>query len=170
MPKFNEINSLINSIKSAFEWRSRPTVLSNSKQLSSGDKSDLLTIGSLKWEVVTCDDWEKSLDVICLFSPEAFCYYLPAVYKTSIEENLDNLVVVSVIIDSLDRSPTPEWWDDWFLERWSLLTLQEYKVTQDWIWWLSSFKNSPFSDDSLMRALQTIELLIVRRNNDGYHH
>ncbi|WP_156829853.1 hypothetical protein [Methylovulum miyakonense] len=159
MPKFNEMNELINSIKSAFGWRSRPAILSNSKQLSSGDKSDLLTIGNLKWEEVTCEDWEKNFDVISLFSPEAFCYYLPGVYKASIEENLANLIVVSNIIDSLDRSPTPEWWDDWFLKRWPLLTLPEYKVTQDWIWWLSSFKNSQFSDDSLMRALHTIELL-----------
>lgn len=160
--------NLLNSIREAFGWRSRPAILSDSKELTTTELSNLLTICLLKWDEVTSNDWEQFFDVVSWFSPEAFCYYLPSIYKASIEENNPNLIVVAHILYMLDRSPTPEWWDDFFLARWPLLTEQEYKVTQEWIWWLSSLKNSSYSDDTLMRALQTIELLIAKsRKSDG---
>ena len=166
MSESNEINLIVN-IKLAFEGRKLPTVLTTSKQMSPNELDDLRFISRLSWGETTCEIWEKYFDVPSCFSPEAFCYYLPGILKATTEEKQPNLIVVSSIINDLDRSPNREGWDVLFLERWPLLTMKELCVVQDWLWWLSSFDKISHSDSSLMRALQTLELLAEERISMG---
>ena len=162
MPKLDEL-SLPQRVRNAFCHRSRPIVISTSKELSKWEEADLKFIARFESEEVTADLWEKHFDTWSLFSPEAFCYYLPGICITSYIENQPDLIVVSNIIGTLDRTPNSDWWDEQFLERWPLLTVSECKAVQDWIWWLTTCSPSSHSEDSLMRALHTVELLINKR-------
>jgi hypothetical protein len=166
MSKSNEIN-LLNRIQAAFETRNRPVVFTDSSELTATELADLETVIQLEWNEVTCTDWENYFDVISWFSPEAFCYYLAGIYKASIVEKQPNLIVITNIIGMLDRSPNIEWWDDFFLKRWPLLTQKECEATQEWILWLASFESLSVDLDSLERALQTIDLLITQKNKDS---
>lgn len=142
--------------------RARPRVLTDSVELSPNEYESLSFIGALSSEKVTSENWERYSDVISWLSPEAFCYYLPGILEASIKDDKPTLIVVESIIAMLDRSPTPEWWDRFFLDRWILFTKKEFNVIQEWIVWLSSIDPPAFDDDSLIRALHTIDLL---RNN-----
>lgn len=161
LPRINAM-SLLAIINDAFQWRKRPAQFAELVKLSEDELSELSAITCLEWTEVTAEIWEKNFDVISILSPEAYCYYLPGVMKASVEDGYSNLVVVSNVIAELDRSPTPEWWDDFFLSHWPKFTVPEYKAIQEWIFWLSSLENSPYTDDSLDRALETINLLIKR--------
>lgn len=147
----------------AFAGRTRPIVMTNSLELSKDDLDDLLCIACFDWNELTGEHWEKYFDVTSWFSPEAFCYYLPSIIKVSIEEHQPNLIVVDSIIWALDRSPRTESWDELFLQRWPLLSIDECRSIQEWVFWLSSFSNSNLVDDSLARAVETLELLISHK-------
>lgn len=151
------------AIRSAFGWRSRPAIMSEFLELSPSETQSLESIFRLEWDAVSADSWELHYDTVSWFFPEAFCYYLPGICKTSIDENSPNLIAVTNVISMLDRSPNPDWWDDFFLARWSLLTVQECAAIQGWVYWLSSCSEKAISDDSLMRALETLELLKLRQ-------
>lgn len=157
-----DASALISDISQAFQWRTRPIVLTNSKELAEWERAELLAITSVDWKEVTAGQWEKNYDAIFMMSPEAYCYYLPGVMKACIEDGHSNLIVVSSVIGVLDRSPNPDWWDNFFFNRWTLFTIPEYKVIQEWIFWLMSLDNNSYTDDTLERALTTIDLLIAR--------
>jgi hypothetical protein len=159
MSKSNALN-ILNAIQRAFAGRSRPATLTDSHELTLMELAELESFSRLNWDQVTCADWEKYFDVVNWFSPDAFCYYLPGICGATIAENEPNLIVVSSILSMLDRSPKPEWWDDYFIARWTHLTEQECRAIQEWILWLSAFDAFSYSDDSLTRALQTLDLLI----------
>lgn len=153
--------NLVKKIKEAFEWRTRPTVdeLITSTELTYDEVDSVMHIGKNDWYHVTADDWETYSEAYSFLSPSAFCYYLPSMLKVTIEDNNPNLLVTSHIIQTLDRSPLIEWWDEWFYERFTLLTQAELDVLQEWVIWLSSFENNPFSDITYSRALDTLSLL-----------
>ncbi|VXC32202.1 conserved hypothetical protein [Burkholderia sp. 8Y] len=90
----------------------------------------------------------------------AFCYYLPGVLKCSMEERAPSLIVVHSVISMLDRSPNPEWWDDFFRNRWTLLTNKECTVVQEWLFWINSLNDSGFDETTIERSLDTLQLLI----------
>lgn len=158
MSKHDEV-VLSKTIRQAFGHRARPTSLSGSSQLSQMELMDLVTFSGFEWDNVDADMWEKHFDMISLLSPEAFCYYLPGICTASLLEKRPDLIVVSAVIGMLDRTPTPEWWDDFFLERWPQLTAPECEAVQQWVWWLTTLPGTSHSEESLMRALHTLELL-----------
>lgn len=150
---------LIEATKKAFSWRQKPRQLTDSSQLSREDWSDLLKFSENDWKNIKSADWERGFDIIHWFSPSVFQYYLPSLIKVSIEDNEPNLIAVISVIDMLDSSHIVEYWHEYFLSRWGGFTKDEYAVIQDWVWWMSSFDDKAIADDSLMRALQTLELL-----------
>jgi hypothetical protein len=162
MPKHDEV-MLCEVFRQAFRHRERPAKLSTSSQLTDFELMDLDTISRYDWDKVSAEMWEKHFDIVSLFSAEAFCYYLPGICVASLREQRPDLIVVSNLIDTLDRTPTPAWWDDFFLKRWPHLTELECKAVQDWIWWLTTRTGTSHSEDSLMRALHTLELLINQK-------
>lgn len=161
MSKFDEID-LINHVLGIFEWRKRPPSLLTGQEVSCTEIEDLKLFANFSRYETTGDIWEKFFDIYCFFSAEAFCYYLPGIIRASLDDDEPNLIVISSIINELDRSSDQEAWDELFLDRWSLLTHPELCVVQDWVWWLSSKNNTSFSDDSLMRSIETLENLKTR--------
>ena len=158
---------LSKTIRQAFAHRARPTILSTSSQLSQTELMDLIAFSGFEWDKVDADMWEKYFDMISLFSPEAFCYYLPGVCTASLREKRPDLIVASAVIGMLDRTPTPEWWDDFFVERWPRLTAPECQAIQQWVWWLTALPGNSHSEESLMRALHTLELLANQKALPG---
>lgn len=159
--------NLLTKIHTAFSWRSRPQVLAVSNALSSSELATLDVFSCQSWRDINGDLWEKYFDVMTLLSPEAFCYFLPGILKASVEEEEPNLIVAVSIVEMLDRSPDPAWWDEFFLARWPNLSRSECLVLQEWLYWLAKFKRRSVSDDSLERAVQTVELLKEREDAKG---
>lgn len=157
--------NLIGSIEHAFDWRNRPDLLTGPNELSSDEREAVERIGAHTWKKITADQWERDFDAVSWLSPLAFCYYLPSIFKVSIEENNPNIIVASTIISMLDRSPCPEWWDDYFSSRWCRLNVRECEVVKEWLFWLSSAEVSSHSDDSLERCLVTVDLITSTNNS-----
>lgn len=145
-----------------FMWRKKPDKYTDSSELTKDEIEEVMAIFNKDREAVTADDWENNFEAVIFLSAEAFCYFLPNIIKCSIDENTPNLLVVSSVINCLDRNQSVEMWDDFFVRRWTLLTVEECKVIQEWILWLSSLSNSVDFDESLGRAFDTVELLILR--------
>ena len=146
-------------IQNAFEKRKKPKNITNSNELSADEYDDLNGFVSIHPDAFTCDHLENHYEAIFWLSPESFYYYLPSILSTSIRENEPNISINHSIIGMLDRNPDTFTWDDFFIERWTLLNIKEYEAVQEWLIWIASFDNSSFNDDSLSRAFDTLELL-----------
>lgn len=154
-------------IQGAFSWRQKPLDLIGSSQLSADEYNEVMAFTDKDWLDVDCAMLEKNRDAIFWFSPEAFCYFLPAIMTASIRENKPWLLVVDALIGMLDMSPDPSGWDEFFLARWGTLNGKECEAVQEWLFWLASSEESFAFDNTLDRALGTVELLKERcRNQD----
>jgi hypothetical protein len=150
---------IINSIKNAFENRSSFKVISLRQQLPE-EISELKYFLNKDPYELTGESLELYFEAINWFSPDAFCYFLPGIIITSIREKSDLLMCDSIIY-MLDRSPNIEYWDDYFIERWSLLTRQECDAVQNWLLWLLDNSIS-YDGITIDRAFETLELLKSR--------
>lgn len=159
------MSQLAFKIFESFKWRKKPNILTGSNDLSCDEVEGVRAIGACEWSETTGDLWEKYNDVLSWLSPEAFCYYIPGVMVSSINDSEPNLIVVNNLVGMLDRTPSPDWWDDFFVERWSLLTIKECNVLRGWLIWLSSFENSSIDKNSFYRAIETVGLLISRNKS-----
>lgn len=130
-----------------------------SEQLASHELADAQAFIGKQWADITCDELEEHFEAIYWMQPAAFLYLLPGILLASINENRPDIIVVDSIIGMLDRSPDRKLWDDFFGDRWPLLTRNECEAVQCWTLWLSSIENSSLSQDSLSRAFDTLELL-----------
>lgn len=155
--------ALKDQISRAFAWRSFPEIFTDSDELTSDELCNLSRIRDLHWEQLTVNDWEANFDALSWLSPGAFCYYLPSILILTIEDCEPNLIVVLNIIAMLDRSPVPEWWDSFFRNRWTLLNQQELSTIEEWLYWILECSDRAVSDDSLERALGTLELLKIEQ-------
>jgi hypothetical protein len=153
------MNKLLFEIQAAFKQRKRPSRLIRLGQLSIEEYNDVEQFITKLDASITCDLLERYYDSIYWLSAEAFCFFLPDILIACIRENEPNLLINHSLIGMLDRSPDPSLWDDFFLERWTLLNQKECAVVQEWILWISSFDSPPFEDDTLSRSLDTLELL-----------
>lgn len=153
---------LLADILLTFSHRVMPTeIVVDKSKLSDDEFEDVFHFKDKKWEDYTTNELEIYSDAIYLISPKYFCYFLPGVLYSSVKENETNLIVIHTIISMLDRSPTPETWDNIFLERWTLLTNKEYLIVQEWMLWLSNSGSSPFIyDNSCLRVIESLELLM----------
>ncbi|GGX96908.1 hypothetical protein [Pseudoduganella dura] len=116
------------------------------------------------WQSITYEEWHIHSDSIYAFTPLAFCYFLPSILSAVVKENNSDLLVVAALINMLDRSPDVDLWDDFFTDRWTLLTVAECRVVQLWILWLA--EQQEYDDDTLTRAYETLEMLVLRCSDD----
>ena len=91
------------------------------------------------------------------FTPEAFIYYLPSLLTLSAAHPDQSLLPVDGVLMMLDRSPIPEYWDEFFCERFLLLNPIECEAMSEWLIYLT--KNSIYDDGTLGRAFDTLDLI-----------
>jgi hypothetical protein len=59
----------------------------------------------------------------------------------------------------LDRSPEPDYWDDFFLPRWPLLSLDEIDAVLAWVRWLEIVQPDEIYGNTYARVKDTLALL-----------
>jgi hypothetical protein len=155
------VNTLL-FIEEAFSHRCMPRVFLVSEQLAAHEREDVMSFWGKPWSCVNGLQLEKYFDAISWFTPEAFCYYLPGIFTAGINEKKPWLIVNHSLVNMLDRSLDVASWDDFFFARWSQLTTRECEATQEWILWLSSFEDTSYSEVSLARAFDTLDVLKER--------
>jgi hypothetical protein len=148
-------------IEQAFRHRQVPILFSVSEELAVHELDDVMSFLGKPWSSITATQLERHFEVVYWLTPDAFCYYLPGIFSAGIKENKPSLIVNHSLVGMLDRSPTPDSWDDFFEARWLQLTPMECEATQEWLLWLASFENS-HSEHSLTRAFETLQILRER--------
>lgn len=160
--------SVAKKIKTAFATRRRPNNAAASSELTEDEMAALNEITALDWRETDAARWEKLAEVVSWLSPDGFCYYLPGILVSTLEERCPNLIAACSVLFMLDRTPAIEMWDEFFLERWSLLTVAELESVAEWIDWISQEEGVAIDEVSLTRALLNIDLLMTlakqRRN------
>jgi len=115
----------------------KPDSITSSEQLSHDERSEVMAFSELSWRDIDCKLLEKHFEVINWFSPAAFRYFLPGICYAGIRENKPELLIYDSIIDMLDRSQNIDYWDDFFLQRWTLFNSTQCDVLQEWVCWFS---------------------------------
>jgi hypothetical protein len=151
--------SVLNKFQLAFRDRTRPGILTMSDQLDAAEYADVMALSGKHWSEIDCTFLEKHFEVINWLSPKAFCYYLPGICCAGVKQNRPDLPIYSSIIGMLDRSPDPQNWDTFFVERWPLLNKVECEAMQEWVLWLSSEGGQYFYDNTVSRAFDTLEFV-----------
>lgn len=149
--------TIIKYIQNAFAERSSYKVISLSEQLSAEEKQEVNFFENQNRYNLTGDILEEHFEAISWFSPEAFCFFLPGILTTGIREHTDLLMYDSIIF-TLDRSPNIDFWDEFFIKRWTLLTNNECDAVQRWLLWLLD-NSTAYDAITLDRAFETLELL-----------
>lgn len=150
-------------IEAAFAERARPTVMTDSKQLSDVEYAEVMSFDGLAWQEVTFEQAQAQADAVFWFAPEAFCYYLPGLLAAGLQAGRLDSNAYDALIGMLDRSPEPDWWDDFFRPRWTLLSATELDAVAAWVRWFQAVEPDAFHDNSYERALATLALLKERQ-------
>jgi hypothetical protein len=154
--------SLINK---SFVHRLPPSVLTDSMQLTDCEYAEVMSFQGMTWEDVTFAQLEQYSDAVFWFSPEAFCYYLPGILAAGLKENRCDCNAYDSLIGCLDRSPEPDYWDDFFLPRWPLLSLGEIDAVVAWVRWLEIVQPDEIYGNTYERVQDTLTLLKGTSNN-----
>ena len=153
MSIINEL-ALLGNIESAFGTRKKPDKLL-SGTMSADEIGEVSYIAEKTWRELSSNIWEDNFEAIYWLSPNAFCYYLPGILYTSINEHNPDLLVINSIINMLNRSTDSSNWDEFFSNRWLLLKDAEIDVVSEWIVWLSD--SGVFDDITLTKCLDCLE-------------
>lgn len=154
--------NLVSQISTAFSARVSPATVIPPSHPTTHEYIEALHFQGRDWREITCDEWASYSDAIYAFSPSAFCYFLPGMLSSQVREQRADLLITSALLNMLDRSPNMDTWDDFFVERWPLLTTEECRAVQQWILWLAN-QSIGFDDDTLMRSYETLEILATER-------
>ena len=154
--------SALELLAAAFADRGRPAVLTDSKQLSDSEYAEVLAYDGMGWRDLSFAQVEANPDAVFWFAPEAFRYYLPGVLAAGLRENRWDANTYDSLIGMLDRSPEPEYWDDFFLPRWTLLSAAELDSVAAWVRWLEAIEPDSFRHNTYERVHDTLSLLKER--------
>jgi hypothetical protein len=146
-------------IEAAFNGRAAPEEMSDSMQLSDAEYDEVMAFAGMRWQDLGFDLVERNADAIFWFSPAAFAFYLPGFLAAGICEGRTDSNAYDAIVGMLDRSPEPDWWDDFFCPRWALLTTDELEAVAAWVDWLRREQADAFHPNSYDRARATLALL-----------
>lgn len=153
-----DVSSIATRIRSAFGWRHRPNKKTDSAELTEDEVISLNEIWKFNWDEIPDEVWKCHSDVLSWLSSLAFCYYLPGALTYVLHQNGFDGLVASRIGIFLDSTPEFDGWDDFFIDRWSELTLDELEAIEMWLRWFCD-RTSIFDEISLIRMLLTIGIL-----------
>lgn len=148
---------VMTAIRDAFSSRSMPTVLTTSMQLSDLEYEEVMAFSGKTWEAVTFDMVEGYADAVFWFAPEAFCYYLPGFLAAGLQADRRDSNAYDALIGMLDRSAEPAYWDEFFAERWPLLSADELDAVALWMRWFE--EPDAYFPNTFERVLETLSLL-----------
>jgi hypothetical protein len=151
-------------IGEAFVGRAPPEAMTDSLQLSDAEYDEVMSFDGMTWRQVAFDQVETNADAVFWFSPEAFCYYLPGFLAAGLTENRWESNAYDALSGMLDRSPEPNYWDDFFLPRWPRLSDGEIEAVRSWVRWIESVLPGAFHPNTYERVDGTLTLLRVFRN------
>lgn len=153
---------LLKRLPKAFKNRIRSPIKTESKQISIYDMECVERLTEKNWKEITASFLEDN-SCINFLSSVNFKYYLPAIINVSLMEDAKYLLAIEIIIIMLDRPADINNWDEDFISKWSGLRIEEYLLIQDWLFWLCYAREDDTS--SILRAIETIELLILEMEN-----
>ncbi|WP_183442760.1 hypothetical protein [Pseudoduganella violacea] len=145
-------------IERAFGGWVRPNEMIDVPAPLSGDHEDALSFARRDWRDITREDWEKHSGAITAFSPAAFRYFLGSVMCLSAQRPDQWFWPADTVLGMLDRSPLPEYWSEFFSERFMGFSEAEYEALSEWILLLSNYQSEAWND-ACDRAFDTIQLL-----------
>lgn len=154
-----EAHRTLELIRSAFAHRTPPATLFDSKQLSDYEYAEVMSFDQLHWQAVSFDLIERCADAVFWFAPKAFCYYLPGFLSAGLKENRTDTNAYDSLVGMLDRSPEPDYWDDFFLPRWTSLSMREIDAVSAWAQWLACVEPGLSGGNASQRVLDTLTLL-----------
>jgi hypothetical protein len=149
-------------IAAAFNKRQRPDKAVAELAPDTCEYQDAAIFNGKDWQDISVDLLRQHSDAVYGFSPEAFCYYLPGIMTACIQGGNVRLACVDALINSLNRSPNPDYWDDFFVKRWTLLSDDELGALQQWTLWLLEVDPAYFEEGGLDRVMDTLDLLLKR--------
>lgn len=152
----------IELIQSAFSDRAPPKEMTDSKQISDSEYAEVMSFEGLKWQEVSVSLVAQAPDAVFWFSPEAFCYYLPGVLTAGLRAQRSDLLYFDSLIGCLDRSPEPDYWDDFFYPRFTLLSAKEIDAVAAWAHWMEVVEPEGYHEFTYQRVQGTLELLRQR--------
>ncbi|MDR2880420.1 MAG: hypothetical protein LBV29_00760 [Azoarcus sp.] len=150
--------NLRQQIEVAFAHRQSPVCVVEFAGEPTPEQNDALWFTRKDWHHLNRQDWERHPDAIYAFTPEAFLYYVPSILTVTLESNGQWLQVADSLIGFLNRTPTVEYWDSFFCERFVGLSNPEYEALQAWLLSLSG-NGVAWCEDALSRAYETVDLL-----------
>jgi hypothetical protein len=150
-------------IDAAFADRAPPAAMTDSKQLSDLEYEEVMSFAGLPWRDVTFAQIAANPDAVFWFAPEAFCYYLPGFLAAGLKENRWDTNAYDSLIGMLDRSAEPDYWDDFFRPRWTLLSAAQVEAVAAWVEWLKVVQSQAYFGNTFERVLDTLKLLKERR-------
>lgn len=148
-----------NLIEAAFTDRAPPGLLTDSKQLSDLEHDEVMLFDQMRWQDVEIAHVDQAPDAVFWFSPEAFCYYLPGFLVAGLRENNVDSNAFDSIIGCLDRSPEPDYWDDFFRPRFAQFRTSELDAISAWVCWMEMAQPDTFHESTYQRVRDTLELL-----------
>jgi hypothetical protein len=158
--------SALERIGTAFAGRRPPADLSDSKQLSDFEYEEVMSFEGMRWQDVGFAQVQRCSDAVFWFAPQAFCCYLPGILAASLREDRVDANAYDSLIGMLDRSPEPDYWDDFFAPRWTLLSAPELDAVVAWVRWLEAVEPDAFHANSYERAHETLRLLKARLDDE----
>lgn len=155
-------SALLAQIEEAFRERQLPAEVARVESCASEIGSDATYFANHNWRNISGEELERRPDCVFGFSAEAFCYFLPGIFCAAVREDKPELIVNTFLITMLDRANIPSSWDDFFLNRWGRLSINECLAAQAWVMWLADRDSPVIAPSSLERSFDTLELLTIR--------
>lgn len=138
--------------------------MTTSRQLSDIEYEEVMSFQGMTWQDIVFDQVDRNADAVFWFSPEAFCYYLPGFLAAGLRESRWDSNAYDALIGMLDRSSEPEYWDDFFVPRWPLLSIQEIDAVRSWACWLAAVLPDAFHTNTFERVDDTLTLLQLKQD------
>jgi len=149
----------LEKIARAFAGRRPPSLITDSLQLTDGEYAEVMAFEGLRWEDVDFELVRDCPDAVFWFSPEAYCYYLPGILAAGLRAGRWDSNAYDSIIGCLDRTPEPDYWDDFFLPRWPRLSAPELEAVAARAGWLELVQPDGYHANTYQRVQETLRLL-----------
>lgn len=115
-----------------------------------------------RWDEIEDEVINNSEDAFIYFTPEAYCYYLPALVS-HFSKGKPFAEAIDPVFNSLLRSPDPAIWEDEFMDRWSRFSIEQLEMLGEFLLVLEDGYSNSLLTSRIPQAMSTLETLIILR-------